>query len=184
MAGEIDFAISVLSANSGHLRFWCNITSNIKGCAMNWEAVGAIGEILGALAVFVTLVYLAVQVRQVKSELHTSGFREISTLLNETSASITPEIARTLAKIEKKEPLEDWEKILCDEFFYRLTNTLEVAWEFAISGTMDLSKEDAREVIAWYLKRPGLKQWWPENKGGFFASFQEFVDDCFRAHIA
>ena len=31
---------------------------------MNWEAVSAIGEIVGALAVFVTLIYLAIQIRQ------------------------------------------------------------------------------------------------------------------------
>ena len=31
---------------------------------MNWDAVGAVGEIVGALAVFITLVYLARQIRQ------------------------------------------------------------------------------------------------------------------------
>ena len=31
---------------------------------MNWEAIGAIGELVGALAVFLTLVYLAMQIRQ------------------------------------------------------------------------------------------------------------------------
>lgn len=31
---------------------------------MNWEAIGAIGEIAGALAVIVTLAYLSVQLRQ------------------------------------------------------------------------------------------------------------------------
>ena len=31
---------------------------------MNWEAIGAIGEILGAAGVIVTLAYLAVQMRQ------------------------------------------------------------------------------------------------------------------------
>jgi hypothetical protein len=31
---------------------------------MNWEAIGAVGEIIGALAVVMTLGYLAVQVRQ------------------------------------------------------------------------------------------------------------------------
>lgn len=30
---------------------------------MNWEAVGAIGEILGALVVAITIVYLAIQTR-------------------------------------------------------------------------------------------------------------------------
>ena len=32
--------------------------------AVNWEAVSAIGEIVGAIAVVVTLAYLAVQIRQ------------------------------------------------------------------------------------------------------------------------
>jgi len=31
---------------------------------MNWEALGALGEIVGALAVIVTLVYLSIQIRQ------------------------------------------------------------------------------------------------------------------------
>jgi hypothetical protein len=31
---------------------------------MNWEAIGAIGELIGAVAVVITLVYLAVQIRQ------------------------------------------------------------------------------------------------------------------------
>ena len=31
---------------------------------MNWDALGAIAELLGALAVFVTVVYLTIQVRQ------------------------------------------------------------------------------------------------------------------------
>ena len=31
---------------------------------MNWEAIGAVGEIVGALAVFLTLFYLASQIRQ------------------------------------------------------------------------------------------------------------------------
>jgi hypothetical protein len=31
---------------------------------MNWEAIGAVGEIIGAVAVLLTLIYLAVQMRQ------------------------------------------------------------------------------------------------------------------------
>ena len=31
---------------------------------MNWEAIGAVGEVLGAVGVILTLGYLAVQIRQ------------------------------------------------------------------------------------------------------------------------
>ena len=36
------------------------------GCieAMNWEAIGAIGEVVGAAGVIATLIYLAAQIRQ------------------------------------------------------------------------------------------------------------------------
>ena len=39
---------------------------------MNWEAIGAIGELLSAIAVLATLIYLAVQVRNTKYELRRS----------------------------------------------------------------------------------------------------------------
>ena len=42
---------------------------------MNWDAIGAIGEILGALAVVATLFYLAIQIRHSarlsQSQIHT-----------------------------------------------------------------------------------------------------------------
>lgn len=33
---------------------------------MNWDAIGAVGEILGAIAVFATLLYLATQIKNMK----------------------------------------------------------------------------------------------------------------------
>ena len=41
---------------------------------MNWEALGAIGEIVGALAVIATLIYLALQIRQNTAALASSSF--------------------------------------------------------------------------------------------------------------
>jgi hypothetical protein len=35
---------------------------------MNWEEVGAIGQMLGSIAVFITLVYLAVQIQHARQE--------------------------------------------------------------------------------------------------------------------
>jgi hypothetical protein len=39
---------------------------------MNWDAVSAIGEILGTLVVFITLGYLAVQLKQARAEVERS----------------------------------------------------------------------------------------------------------------
>lgn len=39
---------------------------------MNWEAIGAIGEIVAAAAVLITLIYLAVQIRQNTNQMERS----------------------------------------------------------------------------------------------------------------
>jgi len=44
---------------------------------MNWEAIGAIGEIVGAVAVVVTIGYLAVQIRQNTRSVRDSAFQEV-----------------------------------------------------------------------------------------------------------
>ena len=45
---------------------------------MNWEAIGAIGEILGALAVFSSLVYLANQIRAQNRESRIASVHELT----------------------------------------------------------------------------------------------------------
>jgi uncharacterized protein with PQ loop repeat len=51
---------------------------------MNWEAVGAIGEIIGAIAVVVTLIYLAVQVHQNTKSVQASTYQLVAEALADT----------------------------------------------------------------------------------------------------
>jgi hypothetical protein len=51
-----------------------NLTGGMEEFAMNWDAIGAVGELLGSATVLVTLVYLARQVRYARNE----GRRAIS----------------------------------------------------------------------------------------------------------
>ena len=52
---------------------------------MNWEAAGAIGELLGALAVVITLLYLATSVRQNTRIMSLSGLRDVTARWNHWS---------------------------------------------------------------------------------------------------
>jgi len=55
---------------------------------MNWEAIGAVGEILGAIGVIVTLAYLAVQIRHNTKVARSSTRQAIS----ESSQALTNDI--------------------------------------------------------------------------------------------
>jgi hypothetical protein len=61
---------------------------------MNWEAIGAIGEIVGAAAVFVSLVYLASQIRAQNREARAASVHQV---MHDYSAAISrlhdPEMA-------------------------------------------------------------------------------------------
>lgn len=44
---------------------------------MNWDALGAIAELAGAIAVFATLIYLAAQIRQNTASVTTSTYESV-----------------------------------------------------------------------------------------------------------
>jgi hypothetical protein len=55
---------------------------------MNWEAVGAIAEFLGAIAVFVTLGYLAVQIRQNTGSQATATYDSVLSGMNDLNVQL------------------------------------------------------------------------------------------------
>ena len=62
-------------------------------------------------------------------------------------------------------------------------NAPEVTWQFAISGTMDLSHEEARTALEYYFKRPGRMEWWAENSEAFLEDWRTFVDEYLGERI-
>lgn len=82
---------------------------------MSWEAIGALGSIIGAIAVFLSLIYLAIQVRQNTQSLEDSKrvtsaltIQERSKMFISTHQLIqeSPYMAPILAKVEGAEDLD------------------------------------------------------------------------------
>ena len=78
---------------------------------MNWDAIGALGELVGATAVLVTLIYLAIQIRQArKTQLAESiratraERREFFTALRDSP--FMPEILEKLSQDQELTPSE------------------------------------------------------------------------------
>ena len=67
---------------------------------MNWDAIGAIGEILGAMGVIVTLGYLAVQIRQGTQSSREASGRATIEHINKMNFSLVeqPEVAELFIK--------------------------------------------------------------------------------------
>ena len=74
---------------------------------MNWEAIGAIGESIGAAAVVISLVYLAVQIRQSSAQtrlntkaMHARAYQDLLDLYATVhlNVSTNTELRRVLLK--------------------------------------------------------------------------------------
>lgn len=81
---------------------------------MNWDAIGAVGEVIGALAVFLTLGYLAVQIRQNTKAVRASALDSSVNAVNAVRVAMfeSAEVAKIYGKgLENPEELDDDEKV-------------------------------------------------------------------------
>ena len=96
---------------------------------MTFQELGAIGELIGGLAVLLTLLYLAIQTKQARiAAEETANFAAIQatyttvdTYFNwRTLIVYNPEVSKVIAKAKSDAPLDDQEQILFSNVFEHL----------------------------------------------------------------
>jgi hypothetical protein len=151
------------------------------GNRLNWEAIGAVAEGLGAIGVIASLLYLATQVRnntrasRVEAKLAATNY-----LSSYTDHFInSPEIKdlflrgrRSIADLDQVEYYRFGD--LCIKAFWYFS-----AVHFQLRSGMLTGDEwqETRAVIHYYLRGPGVRAWWAKGGGAMFGSdFSDFVD--------
>jgi hypothetical protein len=131
--------------------------------SMNWEAIGAMGDFMGAIVVIVSVVYLAAQIRQ--SNRHAEGSTELSWVhgLNEIWDRWTVE--STMTAIRKG--LKDFDALSKNEqaVFHMQVGALvnhcmaaEQLWQRRLIAFE--TREAAVDVLARILRTPGGRRYW------------------------
>lgn len=131
---------------------------------MNWDAIGAISESLGALGVIASLIYLATQMRNntiasaVEAKLTTTRFltdfnRDL--INNPELYDLWDRGGRDLASLDRRESI-------------RFSNlNLNAFWFFSAGhyqkrvGTLsDNDFYEMESIMAFWISRPGVREWW------------------------
>ena len=130
---------------------------------MNWDAIGAIGEIVGAAAVVATLFYLARQINDGSKQIKMSSLAELNTLFNDGFLPIynsreSMEIwVRGLAAPDE---LPEVEREIFFLFVRRLMNPFDTAVAQYLAGTLDQHQfERYRVYMKELLSSPGGSAW-------------------------
>ena len=146
---------------------------------MNWEAIGAIGEVIGALGVIVTLGYLAVQIRQNTASVKGSTLQamlEASVGLHDLCASDSDLGGIFLQGIEELESLAPKERARFHFLMLGFLRRLENVHHLGGSGLVaDDDWSGIRSSTLSALAQPGARVWWGENSTRFNPQFADWI---------
>ncbi len=158
---------------------------------MNWEAIGAIGELIGAVGVIVSLVYLATQIRHSSRLMgeHSRALRVAA--IDQIAAGFSrfrdplirdPAIAALWLKGTKDYgSLDEVELVRCSRLFQELffghQNVYARYKEGAASEGLWL---DHRDAIIANLRMPGIRAWWADVHMIYADDFEEVVEGMLR----
>ena len=147
---------------------------------MNWEAIGAVGEIVGAVAVVLTLIYLAVQVRHNARAAEDASFRDTFSASNAHLASMAeePNAEIILKGLRKFSSLNSKEKYIFDNLMGGLLVYTESTY---IANKAHFMSDETMENWSFYLQTrllayPGWQEWWKLSKGIYIPPVQEWID--------
>jgi hypothetical protein len=148
---------------------------------MNWEAIGAIGEVLGAAAVVVTLGYLAVQIRQNSQAVKNSAAQS---LLSEANGSLRvaasdPGTARAVILGQTLfDDLSEAERAQFLAWIFAWMRTIEQAYFQYAQGYIDEEIwEGHRAHHRQLIQAPAIKMWWSLRRCFFSQKFQNYMDE-------
>lgn len=148
---------------------------------MNWDAIGAIGEVLGAAAVVISVVYLAVQVRKQTEEAKLSATRELSTQFQAGLDMMAQDGDLTdiwEAGMRDFKALPSNQQLRLSIYLQRMTRVLEA--QYIHSKKENVSPElfqSTQLAFMAFLKFPGSRTWWQMSKHMYVAGFGDHVDN-------
>ena len=147
---------------------------------MNWEAIGAVGEVGGAIAVVATLVYLATQIRQNTSAIRASSAQAFADSINQMNIAVasSDEAAHFVRLIyEDPSALTEDQRTRADFTVLAICRILESALLQIELGTYDpQTTEMIRKQIQRTFALGYFREWWHRRQFDFTDRFVEFLE--------
>ena len=152
---------------------------------INWDAIGAISEALGALGVILTLVYLIRQIKQNTAATRSSAAASYS----QASMAIGNLLSRDVETnslfygyLDDLVQLTMDEKRRAQAIVSVYLHAMEEAYDLYREGTLTEEKWKSRyRQIGWLTNRPGFAEYWKEFGAVYADSFSEVVDETMKS---
>lgn len=148
---------------------------------MNWEATAAIAELLGALGVIASLIYLASQVRSSGTQARQAAIQSVVNKMNTIydhqaanpdHASLWVRGSRGLAHLQDEAERVQFSAFLCSIF-----KPYEEIFHYHRAGMADdWTRESIDPVCHALMSTPGFQEWWRLRSDWFSTEFRAHVE--------
>jgi hypothetical protein len=147
---------------------------------MNWEAIGAVGEIIGATGVIASLMYLAIQIRSDAAAKRADTSHAQSKMLADAQNSIaaSPGLAEVFHKgVSDYAALTGPEKVRFNAAVGSTFRAFEDTFHRHTEGHLDEKLwHGIDKPIDDFINTPGIRVWWGIRKDWFSVEFKEHVE--------
>ncbi len=145
---------------------------------MNWQAIGALGELVGGVAVLATLVFLAIQIRRNTQAIRMSAAEESNRSFASYAALFTQPGVSRLYRVGLASPdeLDDDELITFNAVMSTYFNWLAHVHTLRASGIAASTPRGLKATTSYVLRQPGGQQWWSRFRVAYDDDFQAYVD--------
>ena len=147
---------------------------------MNWEAIGAVGEILGALAVVISLGYVAIQIRQNTNETKMQRTQSLISANSDVNLEFATngELARILRLgLQDYNQLSEDEQVRFGALCFSAFNRYGFAFHQFQTGQLEEKFWNNMEYeLSVFLSLPGGGEWWNQDKPRFLPEFVTYID--------
>src|SRR3954468_2898505 len=147
---------------------------------MNWEMISAIGQMLGAIGVIISLIYLALQIRNQKTESRRASINLLTTHWSDLmKAHVESEefSALWLRGVESFDSLDATSKLRFSAHLGRFLRTADSLYLYLREGGMnDQLWGGLERTLAGTVAYPGFQQWWPTRKAWFTKEFVALIE--------
>lgn len=147
---------------------------------MNWDAIGASGEVFGAVVVVASVIYLGIQIKHNTKASRDEAYRDIFTAVSSQFSKMAEHHNNEvlLMGLADFEALTPGEKFKFDSLMCAWMTLLESS---VISNEADLILDETMENWAHYMRSRffcyvGFNQWWKHARGNFHPDAVVWVD--------
>ena len=151
---------------------------------MDLTVISTVAQVASALAVIVSLVYLAIQIRQNTQAVRNSTHHALTVIRLDYVALVVqnPDLSRILRLgSQDVNNLNDEERQRFDLLMYYLFSAGENFYYQNRQGVLDAEQWDRWcTTVRYYFTQPGIRAWFASNPIRFAEGFARFLEQEFR----